>query len=71
LKKRPVILIGLLCFAAALAYSGGPFPLASHGLGDLFVFIFFGLGDPAGLFPAFGDLSNAPYLEKRRRLTAQ
>ena len=39
----PVILIGLFCFAAALAYSGGPFPLASHGLGDLFVFIFFGL----------------------------
>ena len=39
----PVIIIGLACFCAVLAYSGGPFPLASHGLGDLFVFIFFGL----------------------------
>ncbi len=47
---RPVILIGLLCFAAALAYSGGPFPLASHGLGDLFVFIFFGLVAVCGTY---------------------
>jgi len=39
----PVFIIGLACICAALAYSGGPFPLASHGLGDLFVFIFFGL----------------------------
>ena len=46
----PVILIGLLCFMAALAYSGGPFPLASHGLGDLFVFIFFGLVAVCGTY---------------------
>ncbi|MBW2468701.1 MAG: 1,4-dihydroxy-2-naphthoate polyprenyltransferase, partial [Deltaproteobacteria bacterium] len=46
----PVILIGLFCFAAALAYSGGPFPLASHGLGDLFVFIFFGLVAVCGTY---------------------
>jgi 1,4-dihydroxy-2-naphthoate octaprenyltransferase len=39
----PVLFIGLACICAALAYSGGPFPLASYGLGDLFVFIFFGL----------------------------
>jgi 1,4-dihydroxy-2-naphthoate octaprenyltransferase len=46
----PVLIIGLICFCAALAYSGGPFPLASHGLGDLFVFIFFGLVAVGGTY---------------------
>jgi 1,4-dihydroxy-2-naphthoate octaprenyltransferase len=46
----PVIIIGLASIFAALAYSGGPFPLASHGLGDLFVFIFFGLVAVCGTY---------------------
>jgi 1,4-dihydroxy-2-naphthoate octaprenyltransferase len=37
-----VAVIGGASILAALMYSGGPFPLASNGLGDLFVFIFFG-----------------------------
>ncbi len=35
--------IGLISIVCAIAYTGGPFPLGYHGLGDLFVFIFFGL----------------------------
>jgi len=38
----PIVFIGLFSVLAALAYSGGPYPLASHGLGEIFVFIFFG-----------------------------
>src|SRR5579883_1340356 len=39
----PILLVGVASLASALAYSAGPYPLASLGLGDLFVFIFFGL----------------------------
>ena len=46
----PVLAIGLASMLAALAYSGGPFPLASNGLGDLFVFIFFGLVAVVGTY---------------------
>jgi 1,4-dihydroxy-2-naphthoate octaprenyltransferase len=38
----PVLVIGVLSIASAIAYTGGPFPVGYHGLGDLFVFIFFG-----------------------------
>lgn len=38
----PIIVIGLFSIAAAIAYTAGPFPLGYNGLGDLFVFIFFG-----------------------------
>jgi 1,4-dihydroxy-2-naphthoate octaprenyltransferase len=40
--RWPIALLGVAAMLSALAYSGGPYPLASHGLGDLFVFIFFG-----------------------------
>lgn len=38
-----LLAVGAACFAAALGYSGGPRPYASAGLGELFVFVFFGL----------------------------
>jgi 1,4-dihydroxy-2-naphthoate octaprenyltransferase len=46
----PVMLVGVAAILSALGYSGGPYPLASHGLADFFVFLFFGLVAVGGTF---------------------
>lgn len=46
----PVLLIGLASLVSALAYTGGPFPIGYHGLGDLFVFLFFGPAAVCGTY---------------------
>lgn len=48
----PILVVGCAAILAALCYSGGPYPLASHGLGDLFVFLFFGLVAVCGTYYA-------------------
>lgn len=46
----PIVIIGLASLACAVAYTGGPFPLAYNYLGDLFVFVFFGLVAVGGTY---------------------
>lgn len=39
----PILAVGIASIISGLAYTGGPYPLGYNGLGDVFVFVFFGL----------------------------
>lgn len=45
-----ILLVGILSIVAGFAYTAGPYPLAYHALGDLFVFLFFGLVGTMGTY---------------------
>lgn len=46
----PIVAIGVASIIAGVCYTGGPWPFGYHGLGDLFVLLFFGPIAVAGTY---------------------
>lgn len=46
----PILIIGIVSLICAVAYTAGPVPLAYVGLGDVFVFVFFGVVAVTGTY---------------------
>lgn len=62
LRGWVVVWIGLAAILAAITYTGGPFPFGYYGLGDLFVFVFFGPAAVVGTyFVQTGSVSAAAW----------
>lgn len=56
----PIVAIGVASIIAGIAYTGGPYPLGYHGLGDVFVMAFFGFVAVCGT--TFVQLGHVPCL---------
>lgn len=52
LRGWPILALGAAIIVAALAYTGGPFPYGYYALGDVFVFLSFGLAAVCGTYYA-------------------
>jgi 1,4-dihydroxy-2-naphthoate polyprenyltransferase len=46
----PIVAVGLASIAGAIIYTGGPWPIGYHALGDVFTFVFFGLVATIGTY---------------------
>lgn len=56
----PILIIGILSLIMAWAYTGGPYPLAYKGLGEIFVILFFGIAAVCGTYYAQSGLWAVP-----------
>jgi len=54
----PIVVVGLSGIAAGILYTGGPLPYGYRGLGDLFVFVYFGLVAVTGTYYVQAVASN-------------
>ena len=70
----PILAVGLASIAAGILYTGGPYPYGYRGLGDLFVFVFFGVVAVTGTFyvqaVAAGDFGLFPMWVPEGTVTA-
>ncbi|MEF8839126.1 MAG: 1,4-dihydroxy-2-naphthoate polyprenyltransferase [Haloarculaceae archaeon] len=46
----PILLVGLSSIVAGVLYTGGPYPYGYYGLGDVFVFVYFGVVAVTGTY---------------------
>ena len=46
----PILVVGLTSILAGVLYTGGPYPYGYRGLGDLFVFVYFGVVAVTGTY---------------------
>tara|TARA_B110000467_G_scaffold119209_1_gene110374 strand:- start:1272 stop:2162 length:891 start_codon:yes stop_codon:yes gene_type:complete len=62
-RGSEMLIVGVLAIVFGYGYTGGPYPLAYHGLGDVFVIGFFGVVATMGTYYVIvGELSWNTYL---------